>query len=119
MIQKLAKDNNINISHIYIYIYIYALEQVISVIENKFSDSIDFTFPSQFVGFETIKYLMFYSSSCVLIQKNLVKHRGFKIASIILSMSRNALFVLEAVFVFSKKALSLRKKSCKKSQGSV
>ena len=29
-------------------------------------------------------------------------------------MSRNALFVLEAVFVFSKKALSLRKKSCKK-----
>ena len=52
--------------------YIYALEQVISIIGKKFSDSIDFTFPSQFVGFETIKYLMFYSSSCVLIQKNLL-----------------------------------------------
>lgn len=32
-------------------------------------------------------------------------------------MSRNALFVLEAVFVFSKKALSLRKNLAKRVKG--
>lgn len=40
--------------------YIYAHERVISINEKELSNSIEFTFPSQFVGFETITYLMIY-----------------------------------------------------------
>ena len=111
--------------YIYIYIYIYALEQVISINEKKFSDSIDFTFPSQFVGFETITYLMIYLKQLCFNSKNfamicpgtVLSYNCWNIEDLkwqVLSLSRNALFVLEAVFVFFKKSSFTQKKNLAK-----
>ena len=111
LIQKLPKDNNINIT------YIYAHEQVLS-------DSIDFTFSSQFVGFETITYLMIYlkqlclnSKLCYDFSKNsfqlqLVEHRGFKMSSII--HVQKCSFCIRGCLCFFKKGSFTKKKILQK-----